>query len=131
MSQINRKKMIHAANAPQSIGMYSQAVAVGKTVYISGQLAFDPETMQLIEGDIHAQIKQVFKNLSVVCRAAGGTLDDIVKLNVYLTNLVHFPVVNEVMAELFSLPYPARAAIGVAALPKGAEIEIDAIMSLE
>ena len=124
------KEIIHTAQAPQAIGTYSQAVRIDRTVYLSGQIPLVPETMLLIEGDIAAQITQVFKNLQAVAEAAGGDLYDIVKLNVFLTDLAHFPIVNEIMGQFFHAPYPARAAIGVAALPKGASIEMDAIMHL-
>jgi reactive intermediate/imine deaminase len=122
------REIIKTDKAPQAIGTYSQAVKVGNTVYLSGQIPLIPATMELIEGDIEAQIRRVFDNLGAVAAAAGGGLSDVVKLNVFLTDLGHFPVVNEVMAEYFQQPYPARAAIGVAALPKGAEVEMDAIM---
>ena len=123
-------EIIRTDNAPKAIGTYSQAVKVDRTVYLSGQIPLVPESMELIEGDIAMQIRRVFDNLSAVCQAAGGELGDIVKLNVFLTDLGDFPVVNEIMAEYFSEPYPARAAIGVAALPKGAGVEMDAIMHL-
>ena len=125
------KEIIQTNKAPQAIGTYSQAVRVDRTVYLSGQIPLVPETMMLIEGDIAAQITQVFDNLKAVAEAAGGGLDDIVKLNVFLTDLSHFPIVNEIMGLYFQEPYPARAAIGVAALPKGAGVEMDAIMSLK
>ncbi|GAB6139505.1 RidA family protein [Methylosoma difficile] len=124
------KEIIQTPNAPQAIGTYSQAVKVGQTVYLSGQIPLVPATMTLVEGDIAAQITQVFDNLKAVAQAAGGDLSDVVKLNVFLTDLVHFPVVNEIMGQYFTEPYPARAAIGVAALPKGAAVEMDAIMQL-
>lgn len=124
------REIIRTDNAPKAIGTYSQAVKVDRTVYLSGQIPLVPESMELIEGDITGQIRRVFDNLSAVCQAAGGELDDIVKLNVFLTDLGDFPIVNEIMAEYFSEPYPARAAIGVAALPKGAGVEMDAIMYL-
>ncbi len=124
------KKIISTDKAPQAIGTYSQAVKVNNTVYLSGQIPLIPETMELLQGDIEQQIHQVFKNLSAVAEAAGGSFNDIAKLNVFLTDLSHFPVVNQVMAEYFSEPYPARAAIGVAELPKGAGVEMDAIMEL-
>ncbi len=123
-----KKEIIRTDRAPQAIGTYSQAVAVGETVYLSGQIPLVPETMELVEGDMAAQIRRVFDNLAAVCEAAGGSLADIVKLNVYLTDLAHFPLVNEIMADYFSEPYPARAAIGVASLPKGAPVEMDAVM---
>ena len=125
------KEIIHTNQAPQAIGTYSQAVRVDRTVYLSGQIPLVPETMMLIEGDIAAQITQVFDNLKAVAEAADGDLGDIVKLNVFLTDLSHFPIVNEIMGLYFQEPYPARAAIGVAALPKGAGVEMDAIMSLK
>lgn len=125
------REIIQTDQAPQAIGTYSQAVKVGKTVYLSGQIPLDPRTMEMIEGDIRAQITRVFDNLQAVARAAGGELKDVVKLNVFLTDLVHFPVVNEVMGQYFAQPYPARAAIGVAALPKGAGVEMDAVMELD
>lgn len=119
---------IHTAGAPAAIGTYSQAVRAGKTVYLSGQIPLDPETMELVAGGIDAQIRQVFDNLAAVAEAAGGGLGDIVKLTVYLEDLGHFPRVNEIMAQYFQEPYPARAAIGVAALPKAAAVEMDAIL---
>jgi reactive intermediate/imine deaminase len=124
------KKVIQTTGAPQAIGTYSQAVRVDRMVFLSGQIPLLPETMTLMEGDIALQITQVFKNLLAVAEASGGSLDDIVKLSVYLVDLSHFPVVNEVMALFFQAPFPARAVVGVAALPKGAEVEIDAIMVL-
>jgi reactive intermediate/imine deaminase len=123
------KQPIATANAPKAIGTYSQAVRAGQTVYLSGQIPLNPQTMEL-EVDIRAQITRVFENLRAVARAAGGDLDDVVKLNVFLTDLGHFALVNETMARYFSEPYPARAAIGVAALPKGAAVEMDAILVL-
>ncbi len=125
------KEIISTQNAPQAIGTYSQAVKVENTVYLSGQIPLVPETMVLVEGDISKQINQVFQNLTAVCEAAGGNLQDIVKLNIFLTDLSHFPAVNEVMAQYFEQPYPARAAIGVSQLPKGAEVEMDGIMLLD
>ena len=125
------RETIHTEQAPKAIGTYSQAVKVNGTVYLSGQIPLVPQSMALREGDIAAQIRQVFDNLKAVCQAAGGDLADIVKLNIFLIDLGHFPVVNEIMAEYFSQPYPARAAVGVAALPKDAQVEMDAIMSLE
>lgn len=122
------KAVIHTDNAPAAIGTYSQAIKVANTIYLSGQIPLLPETMTLIEGDIRAQIKQVFRNLNAVCEAGGGDLNDLVKLNIFLTDLTHFPTVNEVMAEFFDEPYPARAAIEVSALPKGAAVEMDGIM---
>lgn len=125
------REIIHTDKAPQAIGTYSQAVKIDNTVYLSGQIPLVPETMELIEGDIATQIRRVFDNLQAVAQAAGGDLKDVAKLNVFLTDLSNFPVVNEVMADYFSAPYPARAAIGVAALPKGAEVEMDAVMEIE
>ena len=122
--------VIQTEQAPQAIGTYSQAIKTGQTVYMSGQIPLVPETMELVKGDMEAQIRRVFDNLSAVATAAGGTLADIAKLNIFLTDLVHFPLVNQVMAEYFSEPYPARAAIGVASLPKAALVEMDAIMVL-
>ena len=124
------RSIVSTNSAPEAIGTYSQAVRTGDTIFLSGQIPLIPETMALVNGDIRAQIHQVFRNLTAVAEAAGGSLADTVKLNVYLTDLSHFPVVNEVMAEYFQPPYPARAAVGVAALPKGAEVEMDAIMVL-
>ena len=124
------RQVINTAAAPQAIGTYSQAVRTGDTVYLSGQIPLVPQTMALVEGDMQAQIRQVFRNLAAVAGAAGADLDAVVKLNVYLTDLAHFPLVNQVMAEFFSEPYPARAAVGVAALPKGAAVEMDAILVL-
>jgi reactive intermediate/imine deaminase len=124
------KEIIQTDKAPKAIGTYSQAVKVGHTIYLSGQIPLVPETMTIIEGDITAQITQVFDNLKAVAEAAGGDLSDIVKLNVFLTDLSNFPIVNEIMGLYFQEPYPARAAIGVAALPKNAGVEMDAIMCL-
>lgn len=124
------REIIHTDQAPEAIGTYSQAVKLGDTVYLSGQIPLDPQTMELVSGDIRAQIERVFENLQAIARAAGGSLADIVKLNIFLTDLTHFPVVNEAMAEYFSEPYPARAAIGVAALPRGAGVEMDAVLVL-
>ena len=121
------KQIIQTAGAPQAIGTYSQAVRTGNTVYLSGQIGLDPTTMQLVEG-IDAQIVRVFDNLKAVAAAAGGSLDNTVKLNVYLTDLSHFARVNETMATYFTQPYPARAAVGVAQLPRGALVEMDAVM---
>ena len=125
------REIIHTDQAPAAIGVYSQAVKVGATVYLSGQIPLDPATMQLVEGGMEAQIRRVFDNLAAVARAAGGSLADTVKLNVFLTDLSHFALVNQVMAEYFREPYPARAAIGVAALPRGAWVEMDAVLVLE
>lgn len=125
------REIIHTANAPQAIGTYSQAVKIDNTVYLSGQIPLAPETMELVGGDMAAQIRRVFDNLHAVAQAAGGDLKDIAKLNIFLTDLGHFPLVNEIMAEYFQQPYPARAAVGVAALPKGAAVEMDAVMVLD
>ena len=122
---------IHTDTAPKAIGTYSQAVQAGNTVYLSGQIPLDAETMTLVEGDITAQIAKVFQNLQAVAIAADGSLEDIVKLTIYLMDLNHFSAVNDVMKQIFSEPYPARAVIGVAALPKGAAVEMDAIMVLD
>ena len=124
------REIITTDLAPQAIGTYSQAVKVNNTVYLSGQIPLVPETMAMVEGDVEQQIRRVLDNLQAVCRAAGGDLADIAKLNIFLTDLTHFPTVNSVMAEYFSEPYPARAAIGVAALPKGAGVEMDGVMEL-
>ncbi len=124
------KKIVQTSEAPAAIGCYSQAVICGSTVYLAGQIGLDPKTMQLQTG-ISAQIQQVLENLTAVCVGAGGLLANIVKLNVYLTDLAHFSMVNEMMAGHFSEPYPARALVGVAALPRGALIEMDAVMVLE
>jgi reactive intermediate/imine deaminase len=121
------KRIIQTTDAPAAIGTYSQAVRVDGTVYMSGQIGLDPASMQLVDG-IEAQIHQVFKNLAAVATAAGGSLADVAKLNVFLTDLGHFPKVNEIMAQYFAAPYPARAAVGVAALPRGALVEADAVM---
>ena len=122
------KKIIHTDKAPKAIGTYSQAVRVGDTVYLSGQIPLVPHTMKLVQGDMSAQIRRVFDNLQAVAEAASGNLADVVKLNVFLTDLSHFPLVNQIMADYFQEPYPARAAIGVAALPRGAAVEMDAVM---
>ena len=124
------KEIIHTDRAPAAIGTYSQAVKSGNTVYMSGQIPLVPETMELVSEDSRTQAEQVFKNLSAVAEAAGGSLADAVKFNAYLTDLANFPIVNEVMAEYFDEPYPARAAVQVAALPKGVDVEADAILSL-
>lgn len=122
------KKIIHTDKAPKAIGTYSQAVQVGDTVYLSGQIPLVPHTMELVQGDMSAQIRRVFDNLQAVAEAASGNLADVVKLNVFLTDLSHFPLVNQIMADYFQEPYPARAAIGVAALPRAAAVEMDAVM---
>ena len=124
------KLVIRTGDAPEAIGTYSQAIKVGETVFISGQIPLEPGTMNIVDEDIRAQTHRVFNNLAAVVREGGGNLDDVVKLTVFLTDLSHFAVVNEVMAEHFNPPYPARAAVGVAALPKGVPIEIDAIAHL-
>ena len=124
------KQIIHTDGAPQAIGTYSQAVKVDKMVYLSGQIGLDPHTMQMVEG-IENQVHRVFKNLKAVAEAAGGSLADVVKLNVFLTDLSNFALVNSVMAEYFSQPYPARAAVGVASLPRGALVEADGVMVIE
>ncbi len=122
--------VISTPAAPQAIGPYAQAVKVGQTVYLSGQIPLSPQTQELVSGDIRAQARQVLDNLSAVARAAGGTLSDVVKLNIYLTDMNDFAVVNALMSEHFAPPYPARATVQVAGLPKGAPIEIDAVMNL-
>ncbi|MFA7387306.1 MAG: RidA family protein [Thiohalobacteraceae bacterium] len=124
------REIIATDEAPQAIGTYSQAVKCGNTVYLSGQIPLVPETMELVSGEMETQIRRVFDNLAAVCSAAGGSLADIAKLNIFLTDLGHFPLVNQVMASYFEQPYPARAAVGVAALPKGAAVEMDAVMVL-
>jgi reactive intermediate/imine deaminase len=121
---------IATPHAPQAIGTYSQAIRAGNTVYLSGQIPLDPATGELVAGDIEAQVRRVFDNLRAVAQAAGGDLSHVVKLTVYLTDLAHFALVNRVMAEYFSQPYPARAAVGVAALPRGAAVEMDGILAL-
>ena len=122
------KSFIATANAPAAIGTYSQAVKVGQTTYLSGQIPLIPESMALVEGNIEAEVRQAFTNLKAVCEAAGGSLNHLAKVNVFLTDLTHFPIVNQVMEEFFEAPFPARAAIGVAELPKGARVEVDGIM---
>ena len=125
-----QRSVIHTNKAPQAIGTYSQAVQAGNTVYLSGQIPLVPETMEMVEGDMETQIRRVFDNLSAVAEASGGCLADVAKLNIFLTDLGHFPLVNQVMAEYFQEPYPARAAIGVASLPKDADVEMDAVLVL-
>jgi reactive intermediate/imine deaminase len=125
------KQIIHTDAAPQAIGTYVQAVKAGNTVYMSGQIPLIPETMELVSDDFRAQAEQVFRNLTAVAAAAGGSLSDVVKLNAYLTDLANFPIVNEVMAAHMSEPYPARAAVGVRELPKGALVEIEGVMVLD
>jgi reactive intermediate/imine deaminase len=124
------RQIIKTGSAPAAIGPYSQAVKHGDTVYLSGQIPLDPTTMELVNGDIGEQTHRVFMNLQAVCEAAGGNLDGIVKLNVYLTDLGNFATINQIMAEYFSEPYPARAAVGVVALPLGAEVEMEAVLGL-
>ena len=124
------KTIIATPRAPQAIGAYSQAVKIDSTVYLSGQIALDPETMELVADNIEDQIRRVFDNLCAVAEAAGGSLADVVKLNIFLTDLRHFAAVNEIMAGYFNEPYPARATVGVAALPKGAQVEMDAVLQL-
>jgi reactive intermediate/imine deaminase len=122
------KAVIHTDQAPAAIGTYSQAVKINNTVYLSGQIPLDPETMEIVSDDVAVQITQVFDNLTAVCGAAGGDLSSIVKLNIFLTDLSNFPIVNEIMGQYFAEPYPARAAIGVRALPKGSRVEMDGII---
>jgi reactive intermediate/imine deaminase len=124
------KQIVATTHAPAAIGTYSQAVRAGDTVYLSGQIPLDPATMQLVEG-FDAQVRRVFDNLKAVCEAAGGSLNDLVKVNVYLIDLANFAKVNEIMATYISQPYPARAAVGVASLPRGAQVEIEGVMVLE
>ncbi len=123
-------EIIRTARAPAAIGTYSQAVRAGDTVYVSGQIPLSPETGEIVEGDVEAQIRRTFDNLRAVVEASGATLGQLAKLTIYLTDLSHFPKVNEVMAEYFEPPYPARAALGVSALPKGVAVEMDAIVVL-
>lgn len=125
------REIISTDQAPQAIGTYSQAVKINSTVYLSGQIPLVPATMKVVEGDMRTQISQVFENLQAVTKTAGGSLDKLVKVNIFLIDLNHFPLVNEVMAEYFAEPYPARAAVGVASLPKGVAVEMDAIMELD
>lgn len=124
------KQTIHTDKAPAAVGTYSQAVRHGDLVFLSGQIPLDPETMKIVEGDIAAQIHRVFQNLSAVCEAAGSSLDGLIKLNVFLTDLGNFATVNQVMQEYFTEPYPARAAVGVRALPLGVEVEMEAVLGL-
>lgn len=124
------RQVIHTENAPAAIGTYSQAILVGNTLYLSGQIGLDPYSMELVDG-IEAQIRRVFDNLKAVCEAAGGTLADIAKLNIFLTDLSNFQLVNQIMGEYFAQPYPARAALGVASLPKGALVEMDGIVIIK
>lgn len=125
------REAITTSKAPQAIGTYSQGVKVGNIVYLSGQIPLLPDTMELVQGNMEAQIHQVFRNLDQVAQAAGGSFEHVVKLTVFLTDLAYFPLVNQVMAEYFGEPYPARAAVGVAALPKGAAVEMDAVLMLD
>ena len=125
------RRAIQTDAAPQAIGAYSQAVVTGQTLYVSGQIPLVPETMEIDDGDIGAKVRRVFANVQAVVEAGGGRLDQVVKLHVYLTDLVNFPVVNEVLAEYFDEPYPARAVVGVAELPKGVPVEVDAIVALD
>lgn len=125
------KTIIATPHAPGAIGAYSQAVKIDATVYLSGQIGLDPDTMELVTDNIEAQIRQVFDNLRAVAEAAGGSLADVVKLNVFLTDLSHFAALNDIMAAYFNQPYPARAAVGVASLPKGAQVEMDAVLHLQ
>lgn len=125
------REIVATDQAPKAIGTYSQAVKVNSTVYLSGQIPLVPATMEVVEGDMRTQISQVFDNLQAVTKVAGGSLDKLVKVNIFLTDMSHFPLVNEVMAEYFTEPYPARAAVGVASLPKGVAVEMDAIMELD
>jgi len=125
------RKTIHTDLAPRAIGTYSQAVRCGDTIYLSGQIPLLPKTMELVDDGMEAQIRRVFDNLAAVAAAAGGTLADIVKLNIYLVDLGQFALVNQVMADYFAEPYPARAAVGVAALPRAAQVEMDAVMVLD
>jgi reactive intermediate/imine deaminase len=124
------KQIISTTDAPAAIGTYSQAVRVGNTIWVSGQIPLDPRTKELVTGDVETQIRQVFDNLKAIVVAAGATFDDVVKANIYLADLSHFALVNKVMAEYFREPYPARAAVGVAALPRGAQVEVECIVAL-
>jgi len=124
------RSIISTEKAPQAIGTYSQAVKIDNTVYLSGQIPLVPKTMELVDGDMRTQITQVFNNLTAVAEASGGSLADVAKLNIYLTDLSHFPLVNDVMSEFFGEPYPARAAVGVAELPKASLVEMDAVLVL-
>lgn len=128
---MTNKSIIQTDTAPEAIGPYSQAVKAGDTVYLSGQIPLDPETMELVPGGFEEQVRRVFANLRAVCEASGGSIQDLVKLNIYLTDMGNFATVNEIMTTVFGEPYPARAALGVAALPKGAQVEMDAVMVLK
>ena len=125
------REIIHTDRAPKAIGPYSQAVRAGNTVYLSGQIPFDPKTMELVSDDIEKEIRQVFENLKAVAEASGGSLANAVKVNVYLTDLANFAKVNEIMAQYISQPYPARAAVGVAQLPRGSRVEIECVLYLD
>jgi reactive intermediate/imine deaminase len=125
-----KREIVKTDKAPKAIGTYSQAVKAGNTVYLSGQIPLDPASGEMVAGEMRAQIARVFDNLTAVAKAAGGGLQDVVKLNVFLTDLGNFPLVNEIMAQYFKEPYPARAAVGVAALPRGAQVEMDAVMAM-
>jgi reactive intermediate/imine deaminase len=124
------KQIISTADAPAAIGVYSQAVRVGNTIWVSGQIPLDPATKEMVGGDVEAQVRRVFENLKAIVLAAGASLDDVVKATVFLTDLKNFALVNQVMAEYFREPYPARAAVGVAALPRGAQVEVECIVAL-
>ncbi len=128
---MTNRSIVQTDQAPEAIGTYSQAVKVGDTVYLSGQIPLVPSTMEMIEGGFEAQVEQVFKNLAAVCEAADSSLQDIVKLNIFLIDLGHFATVNEIMAKYFTPPYPARAAVGVASLPRGAQVEMDGILIIQ
>ncbi len=128
---MSNKQIIHTDKAPAAIGTYSQAVKVGRTLYISGQIPLVPETMTVVEGDFKAQARQCFENLKAIAEAAGGSLEDAVKVNISMTDLNNFPLINETMAEYFTEPYPARAAVGVKELPKGVPVEVEAILFLK
>jgi len=123
------KQALHTDDAPDAIGTYSQAVRHGGLVFVSGQIPLDPATMEIVDGDFEARVRRVFDNIAAVAAEAGGSLDDVLKLTIYLTDLGHFATVNAVMADYFTAPYPARAAVGVASLPKGADVEADAILA--
>ena len=127
---MSNRAAIHTENAPAAIGPYSQAIKAGNTIYLSGQIPLDPATMTLVEGGIEVQARRVFENMAAVCKAAGGSLGDMVKLNLYLTDLAHFDAVNDAMKEFFNAPYPARAAIGISQLPKGSLFEAEGVMVL-
>jgi len=124
------KQIISTPDAPAAIGIYSQAVRMGNTIWVSGQIPLDPATKELVKGDMEAQVRRVFENLKAIVTAAGATFDDVVKATVFLTDLSHFALVNKIMAEYFREPYPARAAVGVAALPRGAQVEVECIVAL-